>query len=162
MTPKQLLALEVLLAGGTVAAAADAAGVTRQTVSGWRSEREFSDAYTDGLTDLAESSRQRARATIAASWDAVHGAVTGPDPDARLALDLLKLRTPAAVELTLTGERRIGLPLVEYVLDCEARGETPVLPERTGVIDLDSTSPLARVAAVLEREASPLPLTKPD
>jgi len=38
LSPQQRLAVEALIAGSTLTEAADAAGVTRQTVRRWRSE----------------------------------------------------------------------------------------------------------------------------
>lgn len=58
LTPQQIQALELLLAGQTITQTANTVGVDRVTVSRWKNtDPEFAAAYNDGLLS---------------SWDATH------------------------------------------------------------------------------------------
>jgi transposase len=57
MTPKQIMALEVMLSGGTVQTAAQAADVSRATVYRWLNSQDFSaklqEAESEALSRLS-------------------------------------------------------------------------------------------------------------
>jgi hypothetical protein len=56
----QMIALEAILSGCTVSEAAEKAGVSRKTVSGWRNHLEaFRHALEDGRAEIADHVRGR-------------------------------------------------------------------------------------------------------
>lgn len=60
IAPNQVIALERLLAGDTVTAAAQAAGVSRETVHRWkRYDWQFQAALNQGLNEYQEATRTR-------------------------------------------------------------------------------------------------------
>lgn len=90
LTPVQLDALEALLAGATDAAAAEAAGVVRTTVSRWKNhDPEFKAAYNAARLKRAERIQNRLWSRIDELADTVLEAALD-DGDARMAMQLLK------------------------------------------------------------------------
>jgi len=81
--PEQAKALDVLLAGGSTAAAAEAAGVSRQTVSEWRNrDRVFREEFRarqegvrrvadDALRGAATEEARAYRHARSATWSAI-------------------------------------------------------------------------------------------
>ncbi|MCD6552444.1 MAG: helix-turn-helix domain-containing protein [Anaerolineae bacterium] len=55
VTPKQRKAIEALLTTGSVAAAAKAAGVSRQTLYRWRKDTDFQDALRDAEREALQA-----------------------------------------------------------------------------------------------------------
>src|SRR5437762_7586356 len=87
LSEPQEKALEALLGGATVTEAAAAAGVTRQTVSGWQNQdAEFAAELQNRLAELWAGALARIEATIPAALDALTGLLKDPDPRVRLAL----------------------------------------------------------------------------
>jgi len=85
----QLAALGWLMEGKSIRAAAEEAGVSRDTVSRWiRRDTAFRAAYNAWREELIESTRARLLRTAEAAAAAVHKAIA--KGDGRLALSLLK------------------------------------------------------------------------
>ena len=141
----QLAAVDALLSGATDAAAADAAGVARQTVSGWKHHHPaVVAALNAGRRDLWERSADRLRGLVPKAIDMLEAALANPLPDPRTALDVLRLAGladrgaplgtvgPATVAGVVDGEvlrrRREVDPLVALLVpggpitDAERRG----------------------------------------
>lgn len=56
LSPKQLQALDLLLAGETITSAAKITGITRETLSRWRHhDADFIAAYNAGMKSIAEA-----------------------------------------------------------------------------------------------------------
>ncbi len=88
LTAKQERALEHLLAGETVTAAATVAGVGRSTLHRWLAEDlTFLAAYNRGRHELRDSARARLLQLGCQAMETVEGAVAGGD--ARIALKVL-------------------------------------------------------------------------
>lgn len=68
VTPKQALALNTLVSGGTVPAAANAAGVSRKTIYKWLARAEFQAELNKAQSDAMEEIN---RALISLGLDAV-------------------------------------------------------------------------------------------
>jgi hypothetical protein len=107
LTGPQHTALRALGAGQTIVAAADSAGVTRNTVTRWiRSCPEFRAAFNAWQQALIESTQARLLRTAEAAAAVVDQAIQAGD--AKLALNLLKHMqlgraaiTPGPTDLTL-------------------------------------------------------------
>lgn len=98
LSAAQERALAALLRGTTVTVAADEAGVTRQTVSGWRNgDPDFIAAYNRGRLELWEAEQARLSAIRTKALDVVDAALDGEDATS-LALDVLKLLARLSVE----------------------------------------------------------------
>lgn len=81
LTPQQIEALELLLAGETVTATAAALGVARETVTRWRhSDPGFEAAYNAGLVSAWEASRKRLLDTRAKAIDKLAELLDNKDP----------------------------------------------------------------------------------
>ena len=99
---KQARALGVLLGGGDMAAAAQAADVTERTLRRWRQDAEFADALAAGQRAALEDAAMRAAALAAKALDAL-GEIAGDG--AAAASD--RIRAASALlnaVLPLTGE----------------------------------------------------------
>jgi hypothetical protein len=99
LQPKQTLAVEQLVAGGTVTQAAEAAGVDRTTVHRWlRNDFAFQAAYNNAQRDLRREVEDRLTRLTNAAAETVVAAVEGGDVRAALAvlrgLGLLPGRQP--------------------------------------------------------------------
>jgi len=102
----QLAAVDALLAGATDADAADAAGVTRQTVSGWKHHHPaVVAALNAGRAAMWERSADRLRSLVPKAIAVLEAALDSPLPDPKTALDVLRLAGLAerAAPLTPTG-----------------------------------------------------------
>ena len=102
----QLAAVDALLAGATDAEAADAAGVTRQTVCVWRLHHPaVVAALNAGRRDLWERSADRLRSLVPKAIDVLEVQLGAALPDPRTALDVLRLAGLAdrGAPLTPTG-----------------------------------------------------------
>ena len=89
LSVRQLSALERLLCGRTVCNAADAAGVSRETVHQWlRDDAEFAAFLNRGKQDLIRSARARLLHAVRSAVTTVTEAVE--KGDLRTSLDLLK------------------------------------------------------------------------
>ena len=87
LSPAQERAAEALVAGSTITAAAEAAGVTRQTVHRWLRESFPFQAYLNAARrDLREEVENRLQALATEAIDAVSHAVREGDARAGLAL----------------------------------------------------------------------------
>lgn len=91
---RQLIALDVLLAGGTQQDAADRAGVSRQTVNGWAtSHRSFMAERQARRTLRAQRMADRFEAVVGDALDLVADKVN--EGDLTAALTLVKMAGPA-------------------------------------------------------------------
>jgi hypothetical protein len=93
LTARQQAAVEAVAAGLSDTAAAKAAGVTRQTVSGWR--------HHDALFAAAVNARRRE------IWDSVHDRLRG-----------LALKAAAVLEAALGADLPMALQAAAQVLKC--------------------------------------------
>ena len=106
LTVAQLAAVDALLAGATDAEAADAAGVSRQSVNVWRNHHPaVVAALNAGRVAMWERSADRLRALVPMAIDALAAALEDPLTDPKVALDVLRLAGLAdrAAPLTPTG-----------------------------------------------------------
>ena len=88
VTPRQRRALDVLLSGGSVQAAADAARVRRQTTSRWLHHDEaFRTTYAREAEELHEEHTHRLQALIGMALSVV--ATSLADGNLRAAISLL-------------------------------------------------------------------------
>jgi hypothetical protein len=72
LTPQQAAAVDLLALGRTITEVAEAVGVTRQTVSGWRNQQpEFQAALNRKRRELWEAWRDRLRALLAPALDVI-------------------------------------------------------------------------------------------
>jgi transcriptional regulator with XRE-family HTH domain len=86
LTPAQDLALAALLAGQTQEAAAEAAGVTRQTVSEWaRRDSLFVATLNQRRQDLWAGHADRLRGLVSKAVDVLETGLDSPDERAKLA-----------------------------------------------------------------------------
>jgi hypothetical protein len=86
LSAPQEKALAALLEGATVTGAADAAGVTRQTVSGWQNhDAEFAAELQNRRAELWAGALARIEASIPAALDVLTGLLKDADPRLRLA-----------------------------------------------------------------------------
>lgn len=94
LEPEQELALDALIAGATDARAADAAGVTRQTVNGWRNHNPaFIAALNDRRQAIWQGHADRVRGLVGMALDVLAEDLADTAPDAR------KARQAAAVHV---------------------------------------------------------------
>ena len=115
LTSRQLAAVPILAAGGTIEAAAAAAGVTPRTVNRWRLEAPFTAAVRDGTGDLYESAMRR----LAGGLDAAAGYLVDV---AAGAAEADRGRVNAArLVLTLATAQREAVELAERVALLEQR-----------------------------------------
>jgi len=102
----QIAAVDALLAGATDAEASAVAGVTRQTISGWKNHHPAVVACLNAARQASwERSADRLRNLVPMAITALEAALDGPNPDARVALDVLRLTGIAdrGAPLTPTG-----------------------------------------------------------
>ncbi len=89
MKPTKTTALAALLSGSTVTAAAEAGGVSRETVHKWmREDFEFQAELERGKRELMQSSQMRLFKVVEDAVDSVHKAIQ--EGDSRAALAILK------------------------------------------------------------------------
>jgi len=102
----QIAAVDALMAGATDAAAADAAGVTRQTVSAWKNHHPaVVAALNAGRRDLWDHAADRLRGLVPMAIDVLEVTLGAAVPDPKTAMDVLRLAGLAerAAPLTPTG-----------------------------------------------------------
>jgi len=88
----QIAAVDALLAGATDAAAATAAGVTRQTVSAWKNHHPaVVAALNAGRRDLWDHAADRLRGLVPMAIDALEATLGAALPDPKTAMDVLRL-----------------------------------------------------------------------
>ena len=88
----QLNAVDLLVAGRTDAEAAEAVGVTRQTVCGWRNHHPAFQAELNARRiDVWGGACDRLRALLPRALDALEAAVGGEKPDWRAAAKVVEL-----------------------------------------------------------------------
>jgi transposase-like protein len=81
LTGPQTIALEAMLGGATVTEAATKAGVSRQTVSGWRNHHEgFGAALEDAREEFADTVRCRVLALCGEALGVLAGVMRGDAP----------------------------------------------------------------------------------
>lgn len=102
LTPVQEKVLALLSAGSTVSAAAEAAGVHRNTIANWRySSSAFRCALLQAESEKARYWQDQIGALAVQAMDAVRGIVTDPNAPAavRLKAALSILRNVALISL---------------------------------------------------------------
>ena len=89
---EQQNAIDLLTTGQTDQAVAEAVGVTRQTVCGWRNHHPaFAAALNARRLDVWGGACDRLRALLPQALDALERAVTGESPDWKAAAEVVKL-----------------------------------------------------------------------
>lgn len=87
LTPQQMTAIERLLAGGTITASAEAAGVTRETVHRWKkSDWRFQAAMNQRLREYQEATRTKLHSTALRASEVVAEAIDRGNLKAALAI----------------------------------------------------------------------------
>lgn len=107
LSDAQIVALTALLAGQTTEQAAQAAGVTRQTVSFWRNrDTTFMVAYHEARAELLESGMDTLRLAVLEALAVLRDDLNSEQPADRARAAALILRTWAALreETGKTGE----------------------------------------------------------
>ncbi len=97
LSPVQLAAIPLLLAGKSVTDTAAALGVARQTVSTWlNSDAAFIAALNDERFHLWEAGKDRLRSLLPRALDVLEAGLDHPDPRIGLAAarDVLRLLNP--------------------------------------------------------------------
>ncbi len=106
LTIAQRNAIDLLIAGRTDQEVAQAVGVTRQTVNGWRNQNPwFSAALNRARAALWGEGADRLRALVPLAFDALTAELTGGANRARVALDLLRLVGVERLDLGAVGPR---------------------------------------------------------
>lgn len=96
LTPDQAAALDLLLAGQTVTAAAAAVGVARETVSRWRNnDPAFQAAYNAALQSLYDAGQARLLEARGKALDRLAALVDSKTPDIALKAAAILLRIDA-------------------------------------------------------------------
>ena len=122
LTPRQQIAAELLAAGSTQAAAAEAAGVTRETVGKWAGNHPgFREALGHYRHAAATEQAERARRIRVKALEVVESALDDADLPAALAV----LRAVPAPELGYTVTAEAGLAAEVRRLAAEVRPERP-------------------------------------
>ena len=92
LSVEQRNAIDLLVTGQTDQAVAEAVGVTRQTVCGWRNHHPaFAAALNARRLDVWGGACDRLRALLPTVLDALERAVTGDNPDWKAAAQVLVL-----------------------------------------------------------------------
>ncbi len=92
LTIVQLNAIDCLVAGKTDGETAEAVGVTRQTVNGWRNHHpEFIATLNARRLEAWGAAHARLPALLPHAFDALEAAVTGESPDWRAAARIVEL-----------------------------------------------------------------------
>jgi preprotein translocase subunit SecA len=91
LSPQQIQVLQALLSGVTMTAAADAAGVHRNTVSHWRaSHLGFRYAINDALYERSLHHRERALELIDLAYEQLHHLLAAPDTPAGIRMKAIQ------------------------------------------------------------------------
>lgn len=95
LTPDQATALDLLLSGQTITAAAAAVGVTRETVSRWRnSDPAFQAAYNAAMQSAYDVGQARLLDARGKALDRLAALVDSPNTNYALKAAALLLRVP--------------------------------------------------------------------
>jgi DNA-binding XRE family transcriptional regulator len=129
LTPAQALAVEALAAGRSKVEAAEAAGVTRQTIHEWMKGATFMAEVDRAASELATATRRALAAAVVRSVDYVHEVVgdeNAPPPlRARIALGLVGLTARSLVETPGVAAEQQGAAsaLLEQIADAAMPAE---------------------------------------
>lgn len=92
LTISQGIAIDALLAGATDAEAGAAAGVTRQTINGWKNHHPGFIAETNRRRqEVWEASLDRIRSLVPKALDVLDAALTSGTPNPRLAIKIIEM-----------------------------------------------------------------------
>lgn len=151
-TPAQDLAIDVLASGGTTDDAAEAADVTRQTVSKWRNHHPgFQAALNTRRRDLNQERADRIRDLDAQALASVAIAIDNGDTAAALAW--VKARQLHTVDVDA-----VGLTDADALIDRKAKGIRARPEHQDSILELLDQSQLSRREAldIAETELSEL------
>ncbi len=128
LSVEQENAIDLLVTGTSDREVADAVGVRRQTVCGWRNHHPgFIAALNARRLETWGASSDKLRALLPKALDALEGAITGEAPDWKAAAKIVELagldRQGAGVPNL--GPYSIGPTDPEAVIDAEARKRRP-------------------------------------
>jgi len=150
-TPAQELAIDVLVAGGTTTDAAEAAGVTRQTVSKWRSKHPgFTAELNTRRRELNQERKDRIRDLDAQALATVAEAIDNGDTNA--ALTWVKSRQLHTVDVSNVGSGNPDQIMSERANDIRQRPEYRANDARDLLSDLESTISKDRAYEIAESE----------
>ncbi len=91
LTPEQEKVLAAIIGGATIQAAAEAAGVHRNSVGYWRrTSLRFREALTHAQYDKAIAIREQAETHVADAWAAIHAILNDPKASAGVRLNAAK------------------------------------------------------------------------
>jgi hypothetical protein len=121
LTPKQMIAVDIMAAGATDAQAAKVAGVSRQSVNSWRRRNPYFRAELNRRREeLWHASRDRLRRLIPTALTALRRELeSGPD-SWRAAVKILELTGMGGGDYGKTGPTD-----PDEILDSEIRGRRP-------------------------------------
>jgi len=122
-------AIDVLILGGTDAEAATAAGVTRQTICGWRNhDAEFQATLNAARAALWSAAADQLRGLVPVALSVLAEALA-ERPDPKVALDLLKLAG-------IGGSASLGGPGIGPTTAAEIDDAVAEVAERRALADL--------------------------
>ena len=91
LAPDQEQVIAAIIGGATLQAAADAAGVHRNTVGYWRrTSLRFRESLTHALYEKAIAIREQAETHVADAWSAIHAMLNDPKASASVRLNAAK------------------------------------------------------------------------
>ena len=137
LAPDQEQVIAAIIGGATLQAAADAAGVHRNTVGYWRrTSLRFRESLTHALYEKAIGIREQAEPHVADAWSAIHAILNDPKASSSVRLNAAKFiiekaSTPPPPELMKASARlrmssSVGLVLLVLVLVFMVAGTTGV------------------------------------
>jgi transposase-like protein len=91
LAPDQEQVIAAIIGGATLQAAADAAGVHRNTVGYWRrTSLRFRESLTHALYEKAIGIREQAEPHVADAWSAIHAILNDPKASSSVRLNAAK------------------------------------------------------------------------
>ena len=122
LTIEQRNAIDVLGLGKSDAETADAVGVSRTTITGWRNHHPtFIASLNSRRTEVWGTSADRLRALLPKALDCLEGAITGEAPDWRAAVKVVEMAGLDRAQLGALGPGSIGPAEAEAVIEAEVK-----------------------------------------
>ncbi len=128
LSVNQLNAIECLASGKNDQETAEATGVSRQTVNGWKNHHPaFMAALNTRRAEVWDVAGDRLRALLPKALDALEGSLSGVEPDWRAAAKVIEL---AGLDRQWDGKSNLG-PVSfgptdpEAIVDAEVRRRRP-------------------------------------
>ncbi|MDP9359270.1 MAG: hypothetical protein M3R02_29090 [Chloroflexota bacterium] len=124
LTIVQLNAIDCLAVGKTDGETAEAVGVTRQTINGWRNHHpEFIATLNARRLEIWRAAQDRLPAILPHAFNTLEAAVTGDSPDWRAAVRIIQLSglTSQRQNRSTGGPAHIGPTEPLAVVDAEVR-----------------------------------------